>query len=265
MKLINPKSKRGIVNLFADYIVTKIGDNIRTIIEVTDCNSFFVINGVTESMNVLVMDDVVKDFMNDFSHILGDKKSLNVIDVIKYDTPVDKNQYRWFTFHDSNRLIYSKKTIDKYNSISESNFNHIEEGIPNYDCSSSFFFEDIFSCERMVVSSEFPHGYSKNADRNKLYYCEYVSNHLFVETYSNEISIKFTSALDNDEDLNIDIKTGGLYSNEDVKSMVLDVFDFDLDKFNEMIKDYDILEDILYPLNKKPWLVRNRIKDTVIF
>lgn len=264
MKLINPKSRRGIVNLFADYIVTKIGDNIRTIIEVTDCDSFFVINGVTESMNVLVMDRVISDFKEDFSDILGDKK-INVIDVIKYDTPVDNNQDHWFTFYNTDRIIYHKKSIENLHLLSNNNVNFIDKRGPNYECGSSFFFDDIFSCGKMAVTSEFPHGHSKNADRNKLYYCEYVCNHLFIETYSDEIHIKFTSALDNDDDLNIDIKTGGLYSNKDVKSMVLDVFDFDLEKFNSYIKEYNILEDILKPLDKKPWLVRDRVKDTIMF
>ena len=189
MKIINPKSKRGIVNLFADYIVTKIGDNIRTIIEVTDCNSFFVINGITESMNVLVMDDVINDFKKDYSDIIGDKK-INVIDVIKYDTPIDINQDRWFTFYDSDRILYHNKTIDKLSLLSNENVNYIDESGPNYENYSSFLFEEIFSFGKLVVSSEFPYGYSKNVERDKLYYCEYVCNHLFNEIYTKKIDIK---------------------------------------------------------------------------
>lgn len=264
MKLINPKSKIGIVNLFADYIVTKIGDNIRTIIEVTDCNSFFVINGVTESMNVLVMDDVINDFKKDYSDIIGDKK-INVIDVIKYDTPIDINQDRWFTFYDSDRILYHNKTIDKLSLLSNENVNYIDGSGPNYENYSSFLFEDIFSFGKLVVSSEFPHGYSKNVERDKLYYCEYVCNHLFNEIFTKKIDIKFSSILNNDEDLNIDIKTKGLYSNDDVKSMILDVFDFDLTKFKSVIDDYNIMDDLLKPLDKKPWLVRDRVKDTILF
>jgi hypothetical protein len=88
---------------------------------------------------------------------------------------------------------------------------------------------------------------------------------LFNEIFTKKIDIKFSSTLNNDEDLNIDIKTKGLYSNEDVKSMILDVFDFDLTKFKSVIDDYNIMDDLLKPLDKKPWLVRDRVKDTILF
>jgi hypothetical protein len=47
--------------------------------------------------------------------------------------------------------------------------------------------------------------------------------------------------------------------------MVLDVFDFDMLKFKSTIKSYDIIEDLTKPFDKKPWLIKDRIKDLVIF
>ena len=47
--------------------------------------------------------------------------------------------------------------------------------------------------------------------------------------------------------------------------MVLDVFDFDMLVFNDKIKNYDIIEDMTLPFDKKPWLTRDKIKDLILF
>jgi hypothetical protein len=47
--------------------------------------------------------------------------------------------------------------------------------------------------------------------------------------------------------------------------MILDVFDFDMLKFNNTIKDYNILDDLLKPLDTKPWLIKDKIKDLILF
>jgi hypothetical protein len=47
--------------------------------------------------------------------------------------------------------------------------------------------------------------------------------------------------------------------------MVLDVFDFDMLVFNDKIKDYNIMEDITNPLGDKPWLIKDRLKDLILF
>jgi hypothetical protein len=47
--------------------------------------------------------------------------------------------------------------------------------------------------------------------------------------------------------------------------MVLDVFDFDMLVFNNKIKDYDIMEDLTKPFDKKPWLNKDKLKDLILF
>jgi hypothetical protein len=63
----------------------------------------------------------------------------------------------------------------------------------------------------------------------------------------------------------IDIKSNSMYNDGFVKSMILDVFDFDLESFKERLEGYDYLDDINYPFDKKPWLVKDRTNDCVIF
>lgn len=263
MKIINPKSRQGIINLFADYIVTTIGDNIRTMIEVTDCNSFFVVNGITESMNVINFDQLIINFKKEFSDFIGERK-INVIDVIKYDTPIDIGKERWFRFYFSERSLYSDKTIKNYHLLSDDNINYINEDVPNYDYTQSITSDHIFTISPMVITSEFPFGYSKNVDRDKLYYCEYICNHLFNQIYSNKIDIKYSNVLNSDDDFNIEFLSDGIFSNEQIKSLILDVFDFDLTKFRNLINDYNIMDDLLKPLDKKPWMIKDKYKELTL-
>ena len=53
MKLINLNSKKGVVSLFADFILKYINPSLNTVIKVTDLTHFFVINGMTESTELL--------------------------------------------------------------------------------------------------------------------------------------------------------------------------------------------------------------------
>ena len=54
MRLINKNSRRGIVNLFADFILSKIKKTEKSIIQVTDCGAFMIVNGLTTSNEYLI-------------------------------------------------------------------------------------------------------------------------------------------------------------------------------------------------------------------
>ena len=57
-----------------------------------------------------------------------------------------------------------------------------------------------------------------------------------------------------------------VYDEEKIQSLVLDVFDFNLDKFeSEYLKGYDYDLDTTDPFGEKPWLVKDKIKDILIF
>jgi len=64
MRYINPKSKRGLVNKFAEFILSELNKNKnhKTKIEVSLFDAFFVINGKTESQNLVDMSEVQKRF-----------------------------------------------------------------------------------------------------------------------------------------------------------------------------------------------------------
>ena len=100
--------------------------------------------------------------------------------------------------------------------------------------------------------------------RQELYYSEYISNQLLDVLLTDKLTFKYSS-VKSDEDNQIDINANTVFPKKDIISMTLDVFDFDMLVFNDMIKDYDIMEDITNPFGGKPWLVKDRIEDLIIF
>jgi hypothetical protein len=118
----------------------------------------------------------------------------------------------------------------------------------------------------LSVSSSFPYGYSLNLGRRELYYGEHICNQLFNLLETDKIIFKYSSVINSEDDFNIEVTCDSIYTPEKIKSLILDVFDFNLNKFaNDYIKDYDVERDIDNQLGEKPWLVKDRMKDLVIF
>jgi len=272
MKYINENSNRGLVNLFSDYIVNQINKDKQydVVIEVTDCGKFFVVNGMTNTDKILDMVKVKESFLESHKSLLTNfgYENVNVIDLIMYGKELAKKDEYIFDFYNSSRPTYHYKLI---NTISESNqtkFNSISytnrlEYELDYSENNTTNLE-YYTYSPLNISSEFPHGHSLSMGRQELYYSEYICNQLFDVILGDRITFKYSS-VKRDEDNQIDIRTMSLFPRKDIISMILDVFDFDMLKFNNTIKDYDIMEDIIKPFDKKPWLVRDKIKDLILF
>jgi hypothetical protein len=82
---------------------------------------------------------------------------------------------------------------------------------------------------------------------------------------TDEVKFYFTKEEDEGEDLKIKIVSNSRYNKDIVKSLVLDVFSFDLTEFNEYVKDYDIMQDILFPGKEKPYLKQDKLKHIIVF
>ena len=272
MKYINEKSNRGIVNLFADFILKEITKTQKydTVIEVTDCGKFFVVNGITNSDKILDMVNVKESFLESYKSLLTNfgYKNVNVIDLIMYNQDLAKKTDYIFDFYNSSRPIYHRNLISdvtekpqlKFNSISYTNrleyeLDYSENNIPNIG---------FYRYAPLNITSEFPHGYSLSMGRQELYYSEYICNQLYDVVLTDILTFKYSSVKVED-DYQINIFSDSIYPKKKIISMILDVFDFDMLVFNDMIKDYDIMEDITKPLDKKPWLVRDKIKDLILF
>lgn len=256
MKLITLNTKRGFVNLFADYIITHLGlfDEI-SLIQVTDCINFLVVGGQTTHKEILNLTELKNkfsfQFKNMFSSIEIDK--LNIIDIVEYNKePTDQNVQYFGPFFNSDRPIYHHNQLSpilKHYSYNDYNITD------NIIFSRMGYFNSLNTIpEPYHISSEFPHGYSMNNNRNKLYYLEYVSYNL--------IEIQGITILSYNWASDVSLLTDSL--EKTVDSIMKDVFDFDLKSFSNRIKDYDILQDLISPKSEKPWLIKDKVRDLFI-
>lgn len=231
MRLINKNSRRGVVNLLADFILSKIDKKENSIIQVSDCGPFMVINGVTTSNEVLDLEKIKKEFTDWFSELIPDIDidKLNTIDVIRYGEEVNNIETGWVKV---NKDVF------------------VEEPEPLFELS---------------INSEFPYGYSLNCGRLMVYYSHYIFNHIYSTIGSDEIDFYFTKKINEDEDLEIKVISKSRLDNKSIESLILDVFDFDLNTFAEKLKDYDLFQDIVFLIKEKPYLKQDRLKDTIMF
>ena len=272
MKYINTFSKEGFVNLFADYIIKNIDPIHKSRFQVIDFKSFLVVYGSTSTDEVLDLNKIRDSFIESNKQLVDflNLKHINIIDLIDYREPLSSNEFN-FTYYNSDRPIFNQKVINEVNRVTEynkeflNNINYTDKlELEFYSPFISQNLNIINSTNFMSVSSSFPYGYSLNLGRMEFYYGEYVCNHLFDILVTDKILFKYNPDII-DDDLNIDIVCNSIYGSKDIKSLVLDVFDFNFNKFvNDYLNDFDIENDINNQLGEKPWLVKDRMKDLVI-
>jgi hypothetical protein len=272
MKYINENSNRGLVNLFSDYIVNQINKDKQydVVIEVTDCGKFFIVNGMTNSDKILDMVTLKENFIETYKSLMSEfnYETINIIDLIIYNLELKKKTEYTFNFYNSERPIYHREIILNITENPQPKFNYVSyNGRLEYELDYS---EDdttnleFYTYTPLNISSEFPHGYSLSMGRQELYYSEYISNQLLDVLLTDKLTFKYSS-IKVDEDNQIDINANTVFPKKDIVSMVLDVFDFDMLLFKDKIKDYNIMEDITNPFGNKPWLVKDRLKDLILF
>lgn len=231
MRKINKNSRRGVVNLFADFILTKIDKKENSIIQVTDCESFMVVHGLTTSKDVLDLEKIKSDFTEWFSDILSEVgiERLNTIDIIRYNQEINNIEKGWINV---NKEVF------------------VEEPEPIFELS---------------VSSEFPYGYSLNCGRLMTYYSHYIFNHMYSLMDVNNLDFFFTKEEDDNEDFKIKIVSNTKQNIKEIKSLVLDVFNFDLEEFKTKIGSYDIMQDMLFPDKEKPYTKQDMLEHIILF
>ena len=229
MRLINKNSKRGIVNLFAEFILSKIDKNKDSIIQVSDVGSFYVVNGITTSEIFLDINLIRDEFTEKFKEILIELniKLINVVDVINYNQKISNIETGWVKV---NKIPFTQE----YEPLSE-----------------------------ISINSEFPYGHSLNCGRLMVYYSHYVFNQISSTIGSESMYIHLLPKVDDEVD--IKVVTTSIYNPQTIRSLILDVFDFDLETFSNRMESYDLIQDILDPEGEKPYLVQDRLEDVIIF
>jgi hypothetical protein len=80
-----------------------------------------------------------------------------------------------------------------------------------------------------------------------------------------EVKFYFTKEEDNDSDLKIKIVSDSEIDTKSIKSLILDVFSFDLKEFGQKVMDYDLLQDIMFPEKEKPYLKQDMLEHVILF
>jgi hypothetical protein len=79
------------------------------------------------------------------------------------------------------------------------------------------------------------------------------------------VKFYFTNEEDENEDLKIKVISDTKQELEEIKSLILDVFSFDLEDFKSYVKDYDLLQDILFPGKDKPYTKQDKLEHVILF
>ena len=104
-----------LINLFADFIISKIPHEEQSIINLVDCKNFILVKGKTTSKTLLNLSDISNEFSNKFSEYLIDNKITHTLDLIEYDQhmiPFDELSY---TYHNTDNCSYHNKQINHFN------------------------------------------------------------------------------------------------------------------------------------------------------
>jgi hypothetical protein len=230
MRKLEKNTRRYFVNLFADYILSKFDKSENTIIQVTDCETFVVVNGQTTSSKEINLNDLKYDFMDEFSDLFNSLgvKDINVIDIIRYEQNIEDLSKAWVRV---NKSVY------------------VEEEDPFVEIS---------------ITSEFPYGYSLGCGRGIYYYAHYMFNQMYTLLGVNNLMFKYNSELDENEDHKIKIVSDSNLPKQTIKDLVLDVFDMNIKEFSECLSNYNLIEDITKPDEPKPYLVQDRLEDIIL-
>jgi hypothetical protein len=247
MILKNPNSKLSIVNLLSDFILSKFPQEEHTIIQVTDCSNFYVINGKTSYDEIINLNEVLTEFTNKFSDFTINRKLTHTIDLIRYNVEMEEKKELTHTYHNTINCSYYYEQIDSYTKDK------------SYSYDYSFNLRKISDDDFMSVTSEFPHGYSLSQGRMLYYY----GKHIFYNIPTNYPVNTLTLTISKNPE---DFKVYDNYSNspdETLESAILDVFDFNMKELESEIKKVDWFIEITNPLEEHSCL-KEVIKDFII-
>jgi hypothetical protein len=79
-----------------------------------------------------------------------------------------------------------------------------------------------------------------------------------------QVYLYYTNEENEDGDRKIKVSCNSYVDNDKIESLVLDVFDMDLESFNERFADYEFFHDVFDQTKNKPYLIQDRLKDVVL-
>jgi hypothetical protein len=133
MKILLRTSREYLVNSFAEFILSKIPSDENSIIQVVDCENFYVIKGKTSHKEILDLNLIKDNLFKDNPDLKNEKKLLNTIDLIDYGCKLEESKKFCDVFYNTENCSYKRNFSEKDNEL--------------------------------VISSHFPFGYSLSMGR----------------------------------------------------------------------------------------------------
>jgi len=247
MKLKKIGHRNFTINLFADFLLKKIGLNSSTQISIVDLNNFIVVKGKTDSKEIINLSESLTEFEKEFDKSLNQNKIKNIIDLIDYDVEIKEVDDISFNFFNTEKCSYHHKQLEMY-FANESSWDF--ENIPKKIDEKSLYF-----------TSEFPHGYSMNQGRLLYYF----SKKIFYSIPPNYPVTSLTFEINkNHEDF---IKVYDNFSNSydyTLQSAILDCVNMNLEKLEKELKDLDLFQELMDPTNEHEVLKKNKPEIIII-
>lgn len=239
------------INLFADFILSKIPLTEESTIKVVDCTNFLIIKGKTSYNDVLDLVTLTSEFQEKYSSIIGDIRITHTIDLIEYNHKLLHQDKLTYTYHFSSNCSYTQKQIDLFKSE---------------DCGYSFdFVPKKIEDDELISVSEFPHGYSLNQGRLLYYYGKHVF-YSIPSSYPNyPLTFKLTTLRNEDSENLFSVYNPYLNGDDErLKSAILDVFDFDMSWINVEIKKVDWSVELTNPLEEYSF-IKEKNNNLILF
>lgn len=236
------------VNLFADFILSKIPHSEDSIITISDFKNFIVIKGKTTYKEILDINSLSTEFNEKYK--LTSPIS-HTIDLIEYDTKLPKVTELSFSLHKSENCSYHKNQIKKFIDSDSST---------DFDYQPLMVSDDIFP-----ITSEFPHGHSLSQGRLIYLYGKHIFYSIPLNYPVSTVSLTLSTEK-NEENENI-ISVYNLFNDSEdevLKSAILDVFDFDMSWLSSEMKKVDWSIELTNPLEEYSF-IKKRNKDFIIF
>lgn len=222
-----------IVNLFADFIINKIGQNESSEIQVIDCGQFLVVKGRTSSKNLLNLSDLTLEFKNKFSEIIPDKKLIHTIDLVEYDFNFNSDIEIKVKYYFSDNCSYSSKQIEKSKKTEHSVSENLMEIGEN----------------ELTYISEFPHGYSLNRGRLLYYYGKKIINSIPTRYPFRSLVLELSNIKNFHDEIQFKVfdNKSECYD-EYLESAIRDMFNFDMSEIKNEIEKVDLTSELINPL-----------------